>query len=143
MLTGVTPAYARPLHPVHAMLLAFPLALFLAALLSDIAYFNTFQIQWSNFSSWLIAGGLVGNGFALLWALVDLIRFRRGALGLPVAYFVALLASFVLGFINALVHAKDAWAVMPTGLYLSIAVALLGLVAALLGYSGYRTVEVR
>lgn len=143
MLTGVTPAYARPLHPVHAMLLAFPLALFLAALLSDIAYFNTFQIQWSNFSSWLIAGGLVGNGFALLWSLIDLIRFRRGGLGLSLAYFIALLATFVLGFINALVHAKDAWAVMPTGLYLSIAVALLGLVAAWLGYSGYRTVEVR
>ena len=125
------------------MLLAFPLALFLAALLSDITYFNTFQIQWSNFSSWLIAGGLIGNGFALLWALVDLIRFRRGGLGLSLAYFIALLATFVLGFINALVHAKDAWAVMPTGLYLSIAVALLGLVAALLGYSGYRTVEVR
>ena len=125
------------------VLLAFPLALFLAALLSDITYFNTFQIQWSNFSSWLIAGGLIGNGFALLWALVDLIRFRRGGLGLSLAYFIALLATFVLGFINALVHAKDAWAVMPTGLYLSIAVALLGLVAALLGYSGYRTVEVR
>lgn len=143
MYTEATTAYARPIHPVHAMLLALPLTCFLAALLSDIAYFNTFQIQWSNFSSWLIAGGLVGNGFALLWALIDLIRFRRGGLGLPLAYFVALLASFVLGFINALVHAKDAWAVMPTGLYLSVAVALLALAAAWLGHSGYRFVEAR
>ena len=143
MGTKVTPTDARPLHPVHAMLLAIPFALFLAALLSDIAYFNTFQIQWSNFSSWLIAGGLVGNGFALLWALVDLIRFRRGGLGFPLAYFVALLALFVLGFINALVHAKDAWAVMPTGLYLSVVVALVAMAAAWLGHSGYRSVEAR
>lgn len=143
MFTEVTPAYVRLIHPIHAMFLAFPLALFVAALLSDIAYFNTFHVQWSNFSSWLIAGGLVGNGFALLWALVDLIRFRRSGMALPRAYVAALLASFVLGFINALVHAKDAWAVMPTGLYLSIAVALLGLVGAWLGYSGYRSVEVR
>lgn len=143
MALDVTLAYARPLHPVHAMLLAFPLALFVAALFSDIAYFNTFHIQWSNFSSWLIAGGLVGNGFALLWALVDLIRFRRGGLTLPLAYFAVLLASFVLGFINALVHAKDAWAVMPAGLYLSLVVALLALAGAWLGYSGSRSVEIR
>jgi uncharacterized membrane protein len=143
MVMDVTPAYVRPLHPVHAMLLAFPLSFFVAALLSDIAYFNTFHVQWSNFSSWLIAGGLVGNGFALLWALVDLIRFRRGGNALPLAYFAVLLASFVLGFVNALVHAKDAWAVMPTGLYLSVTVALLSLAGAWLGYSGFRSVEVR
>lgn len=47
---------ARPLHPLHAILLAFPLPLFLGALISDFAYWSSFQIQWSNFSSWLIAG---------------------------------------------------------------------------------------
>jgi uncharacterized membrane protein len=143
MITNVSRTSARRLHPLHAILLAFPVALFTAALLSDITYFSTFHIQWSNFASWLIAGGLVGNGFALLWTLIDLVRYRRGGSTRPLVYFAALLALFILGFINALVHAKDAWAVMPTGLYLSIAVALLGLVAAWLGYSGNRSVEVR
>jgi hypothetical protein len=50
---------------------------------------------------------------------------------------------FVVGFINALVHAKDAAATMPTGLYLSIIATLLALVAAAIGYSGFRSVEVR
>jgi uncharacterized membrane protein len=59
---------------LHAILLAFPLPLFLGALISDFAYRSSFQIQWFNFSSWLIAGGLLVGSFALLWSLVDLIR---------------------------------------------------------------------
>lgn len=125
------------------MLLAFPLALFFAALLSDIAYFNTFQIQWSNFSSWLIAGGLVGTGVTMVWALVDLFRLRRSRSRRPLFYFLALLAMFVAGFVNELVHAKDAWATMPEGLYLSILTLLLAVVASWIGFSGYRTTEVR
>lgn len=132
----------RPLHPLHAILLAFPFPLFLGALASDLAYRSTFHVQWANFSSWLIAGGLVGGGFALLWALVNL--FRRGTAdkGLLVTYFLVLLAMWVLGLVNAFVHAKDAWATMPEGLYLSVLTTLLALVAAWIGYSGFRTGEV-
>jgi uncharacterized membrane protein len=135
------PALLRPLHPLHAILLAFPFPLFLGALLSDLAYWGTFQIQWANLSSWLIAGGLVGGGFALLWALVDLFRFRGFGSFRPLIYFVLLLLMWVLGFINALVHAKDAWATMPEGLYLSAVTTLLALAAAWIGYSGVRSVE--
>jgi uncharacterized membrane protein len=136
------PAFLRPLHPLHAILLAFPFPLFLAALVSDIAYWGTFQIQWANFSSWLVAGGLLGGGFAMLWALIDLFRFRRVRSRRPLVYFVLLLVMWVLGFINALVHAKDAWATMPEGLYLSAVTTLLALAAAWIGYSGFRSVEV-
>jgi uncharacterized membrane protein len=132
----------RPIHPLHAILLAFPLPLFLGALLSDLAYRGSFQIQWANFSSWLIAGGLLVGAFALLWALINLFRSRPGRRGRPAAYFVVLLAMWVLGFINALVHAKDAWATMPEGLYLSAITVLLALVASWIGYSGFRTGEV-
>ena len=142
MVAVPTTPYVRPLHPLHAVLLAFPFSLFLGALLSDLAYWNTFQIQWANFSSWLIAGGLVGGGFALLWALVDLIRFRRSGGLSALIYFVLLLVMFVLGFVNALVHARDAWATMPESLYLSAVTTLLALAAAWIGYSGFRSVEV-
>ncbi|NKE43627.1 hypothetical protein HB662_02485 [Roseomonas frigidaquae] len=141
--SGVAPGYLRPLHPLHAILLAFPLPLFLGALLSDIAYSATFHVQWANFASWLITGGLVLGGFALLWALVDLIRggaARRKSRGI---YFVVLLAMWVIGFLNALVHAKDAWATMPEGLYLSVVATLLALVASWMGYSGFQHRETR
>nr|WP_201751971.1 DUF2231 domain-containing protein [Microvirga arsenatis] len=133
----------RPLHPLHAILLAFPLPLFAGALLSDLAYRSTYHVQWANFSSWLIAGGLFGGGFAVLWALVNLFRrgpARKGRLAL---YFVVLLAMWGLGLVNALVHAKDAWATMPEAVYLSAVTTLLALVAAWIGYSGFQSGGVR
>src|SRR5512138_1402291 len=70
----------RPLHPLHAILLAFPLPLFLGALLGDLAYRASFEVQWINFSAWLIAGALLVGAFALLWALIGLLRSRvRGS----------------------------------------------------------------
>jgi uncharacterized membrane protein len=127
----------KPLHPLHAVLLAATIPLFLGAVLSDLAYSSSYQVQWSNFASWLIAGGLVFAGFALLWALVDLRgAHRRG--GRSLVYVLLLLATWVLGFINALVHARDAWATMPTGLTLSVIVAVLACVATWLGFSSLR-----
>ena len=133
----------RPIHPLHAIFLAFPLPLFLSALLSDLAYRSSYHVQWINFAAWLIAGGLLVGAFALLWALVELLRRPTARTGRPMTYFIALLVMWVLGVVNALVHAKDAWATMPEGLYLSMIVTLLALVATWIGYSGLRVVEVR
>jgi uncharacterized membrane protein len=136
------PGLSRPLHPLHAILLAFPLPLFLGALLSDVAYWKTFHVQWANFSSWLIAGGLLIGGFVVLWALIDLFRSGAARRRHAVIYFIVLLAMWVLGLVNAFVHGKDAFAIMPEALYLSAIVALLALVAAWLGYSGVRPGDV-
>ena len=141
MATIARSTETRPLHPLHAMLLAFPLALFTGALISDLAYWSTYQIQWANFASWLIFGGLLFGTFALLWSIVGLVRGRRR--GRPLLYFLLLLAMWLLALINALVHARDAWGSMPAGLYLSVIVTLLAVVAAWIGYSGPRTGETR
>lgn len=127
----------RP-SPLHAILLAGTVPLFLGALLSDIAYWRSYQIQWSNFSSWLIAGGLVFCGLAVLFALANLIRANRKR-GRPLIYLLLLLATWVLGFVNALEHAKDAWAIMPAGLVLSAIVTLLACVTAWIGLSNLRS----
>jgi uncharacterized membrane protein len=136
------PGLSRPLHPLHAILLAFPLPLFLGALLSDITYSKSFHVQWANFSSWLIAGALVIGGFVVLWALIDLLRSGKARRRRVAMYFVVLLVMWVLGLVNAFVHGKDAYAIMPEALYLSAIVALLALVAAWIGYSGFRSGEV-
>ncbi|MCC2978444.1 hypothetical protein LK533_17475 [Sphingomonas sp. PL-96] len=120
------------------MLLAATLPLFLGALLSDIAYGRSAEVQWANFASWLNAGGMVFCGLALLWAVIELVRKDRRTRS-AMLVFGLLLATFVLGFIDALVHAKDAWAMMPEGLILSLIVAALAIAATWVGFSSYRT----
>ena len=131
------------IHPLHAFLLAACVPLFLGALLSDWAYSSTYEIQWTNFASWLLVGALVFAGFALLWAVIDLLRADRSWTGRPLIYFLVLLVAWVFGFINALVHAKDAWAKMPEALILSVIVTILALVACWLGFSSWRSGEVK
>lgn len=127
----------HPLHPLHALLLAGALPLFLGALLSDLAYSQSYELQWKNFASWLIVGALVFSGFALLWALIEMLRKdRRGAR--RIIDFLLLLAAWVLGFINALIHAKDAWASMPEALILSALTAVLAIAATWFGFSTRR-----
>lgn len=121
---------------MHAVLAFSALPLFLGALLSDWAYTSSYQIQWLNFSSWLIAAGLVMAGLALLGAALDLLRSRAARPHRGATCLLLLLATFVLGFINALIHAKDAWATMPTGLVLSALVFVLGAAASAAGLIG-------
>lgn len=125
--------YPSVIHPIHAVLLAGTLPLFLGAVLSDWAYASSYQIQWNNFSSWLIVGGLVFAGIALVFAIVDLCRASRRAPGAGL-YTLVLLATWVVGLFNALMHARDAWAGMPAGLVMSIVCALLALVATWMGF---------
>ncbi len=122
------------LHPLHAVLVAGTIPLFLGALISDIAYACTYQIQWQNFSSWLIVGGLVFAAAALVFAVFELVRADRREPRLWL-YFLLLLIGWVVGFFNALIHAKDAWASMPAGLVLSAIVLLLVCVATGIGHS--------
>lgn len=129
--------YSSIIHPIHAVLLAGTIPLFLGALLSDWAYASSYHIQWNNFASWLIVGGLFFSGIALLFAIVDLCRASRRAPGIGL-YVLLLLATWVVGLFNALWHARDAWASMPAGLALSIICALLACVATWMGFRARR-----
>ena len=143
MATAAARPYRRSIHPVHAVLLASGLPLFLGALLSDWAYADTYQVQWINFASWLVAGALVFTGAALLWAVIEALRADAPRGRGKWIYAGLLAATFVIGFIDALVHAKDAGATMPGGLILSVIVFLLALAATWAGLSGPRGGEPR
>lgn len=131
------PNHVRRLHPVHAVLLAGALPLFLGAFLADWAYSSTYEVQWTNFAAWLIAGGLVFVGAALVWAIIDALRGSPARKGTSWLGAGLLAATFALGFVNALVHAKDGWAAMPAGLILSLIVLVLALAAIWAGFSGH------
>lgn len=132
-------------NPLHAILLAFPVALYPSALLSDITYLNSAEVQWTNMSSWLIAGADVFAGIVLAWALLGLFFGRaRHAKGCGTLYLIVVAAMFVAGVINAFQHARDGWHSVGTlGLVLSIACTLLAFVAAFIAYGGTTHVEKR
>ncbi len=131
--------FHRPLtHPVQVVLVVSTLPLFLGAILSDWAYSASFQVQWINFAAWLNAGALVFLGAALLWSVVAALRSTAGSRRAAWMLLYAIAATFVVGFIGALVHAKDAGATMPAGLYLSAIVLILTVITIWLGFTGHR-----
>lgn len=138
MVATVERRYATPtFHPLHVLLLGGALTLFLGALLSDIGYARTYEIQWNNFASWLIASGLVVSAIAMVCALIGLVPSRRSRYS--VLHAVLLLATWIVGFFNALMHARDAWASMPGGLVLSVITFALACVATFFALCAPRT----
>lgn len=122
------------LHPLHAVLLAGTIPLFLGATLCDYAYSSNYHIQWATFASWLNVGGLIFAGLAFLCAMIGFFRSPHRSVVLLI-YPALLLLTWILGFVNALVHARDAWAMMPAGFALSIVVTLLAGTATWVGFS--------
>jgi uncharacterized membrane protein len=106
----------------------------MAALFTDFMYSSNALMQWSNFSAWLIAGGLV---LALVSAIVLLIEVALGRAGaIRWLDFALLAAAAIISIVNVLVHTRDAWtSVVPTGLTLSVIVAILLLIAGVRGWT--------
>jgi uncharacterized membrane protein len=130
-------AFRARIEPLRGILMAFPIALFTSAVISDIAYLQSAQMQWSNFSAWLIVGGLVFGGLAGLWALIDLaLSWRSPARRAALIHVAALALAWIVGLINAFKHSQDAWSsVGAFGLTLSILSMILVLVAGWFAYS--------
>ena len=130
-------AFRARIEPLRGILMAFPIALFTSAVISDIAYLQSAQMQWSNFSAWLIVGALVFGGLAGLWALIDLaLSWRSPARRAALIHVAALALAWIVGLINAFKHSQDAWSsVGAFGLTLSILSMILVLVAGWFAYS--------
>lgn len=131
-------------NALHAILLGFPIALFSANLVTDITYLRTEEIQWTNFSAWLNAGGLVFGGLVLAWALVSLLFGLRSIHRLHRLVYAVLLALMCLvGLVNAFQHSRDGWSSVGTfGLILSILTVILALAAGLIAHSSLFSREV-
>ncbi len=127
---------------VHRLLLSFPIALFTGALVTDITYLRTAEIQWTNFSAWLIVGALIFGGIAGAWAILDAV-IARSTTRLPRLIYLGLLAAaWLLGLMNAFKHSQDAWSsVGAFGLILSILCTLLILAAGFMAFSDWTSTD--
>lgn len=124
---------SRP--PLRAIPLHFAAACFVGVLLTDLTYWMTAEMTWANFSAWLLTAGLLLGGLAGVAGIVDIARGRLVLrTGVGWLYVLCSVAIFVLAFLNALFHSRDAWtSVVPTGLTLSVIVVVLMLANVVLG----------
>jgi uncharacterized membrane protein len=122
-------------HPIHTMIVPFPLVCYCLTVLTDAMFLKTQQIQWSNFSAWLLAVGVVTAILAAIAGSIDFwanrgIREQKSAWPHALGNSLALL----LAIWNLMVHGHDAYtSVYPTGMILSVITALLVIVTAWLG----------
>ncbi len=64
-------------HPVHPMLIHFPVAALLGLILTDMAYIYSGDFFWARASFWLLAVGVIGGTVSGLIGLIDLIIVPR------------------------------------------------------------------
>ena len=131
--SGVPSTVSVAGHPIHPILVQFPVAFLVGALLADIVYWLTDDTFWARASFWLIVGGLLGGVAAALTGILDFLRIervrKRTAGWAPLFLNVGVL---VLTIINLLIRlGNPVSALLPWGLILSV------IVATLLGVSGW------
>ena len=85
---------------------------------------------WLDFSTWLLLAGLIAGAIGGMVLIVEMIRAGHGRTRALTVHFLLLLAAWVVEVFNSFIHARDGWtAVVPTGIILSAAAALLSLLA--------------
>src|SRR5215217_7754935 len=58
-------------HPIHPMLIPFPVACFVLAFVSDLAFWRTANAFWASASLWLLGIGLIMAALAAVIGLID------------------------------------------------------------------------
>lgn len=120
-------------HPVHPMLVPFPIVCFIGALVADIVFLNNGDAGWATASRWLLG---VGIGMAALAAIAGLTDFmgdqRIRGLSHAVQHMLANVTVVVLEIVNFVLRLGNNDTIGSVGVYIS-AVAVLVLV-----FSGWR-----
>ncbi|MHC2569438.1 DUF2231 domain-containing protein [Rhizobium leguminosarum] len=118
-------------YPIQSLFVPFPFVCFTLALATDIAFWQSGNVMWQNFSAWLLFAGLMMGLLGIIAGLMDLMRPRTRPLRPPFLSSRLYLIILALALANSLVHAGDGWtAVVPYGLALSAVIFLLCLVDA-------------
>ena len=124
-------------RPIYPMIVPFPIACFVGALLTDLTYWQTAEMMWADFSAWLITVGVILGYVAAIAGLIDFLGNRLIRAQAPAwPYVIGNLVVLILATINMFVHTHDAWtSVVPWGLTLSALVVLTLLFTTWMGWS--------
>lgn len=121
-------------HPIHPMLIPFPIAFFIGAFVCDLLYWQTTNAGWATAAIWLIGAGLVMAALAAVVGLIDVLGDAQiralsdiwwHAGGNVVVVLIELYSWYAR-------YTQGTAAVVPKGLILSL------LVVCILGFTGWK-----
>lgn len=141
-MTRIHPTYrSKFATTVFDLLNPIPYGLFVGTLIFDIAYAITRNVFWGKGAAWLVTAGLL---FAIIPRFINL-----GHVWLPSRYpstqsekfdFWLNLVGIVAAIFNAFVHSRDAYAMVPLNVILSVVTVVLlsvGQIALAVRKSGF------
>jgi uncharacterized membrane protein len=121
-------------HPIHPMLIPFPIAFFVATFVCDLVFWGSGSEFWASTSFWLLGAGLVMSALAAVAGLTDVVgdeKIRRlKDLWLHAGGNIAVVLIQAYNFY--LRYDQGSAAVVPTGTILS------ALVVAILLFTGWK-----
>jgi uncharacterized membrane protein len=126
-------------HPIHPMLIPFPIAFFVGTFACDIAYWVTGNANWAMVTPWLLGAGIIMAALAALAGLTDVIGEER-IRGLADAWWhaggnvIVVLIELYNWFAR---YQEGAAAILPKGIILSLVVVLILLFT---GWKGWEMV---
>lgn len=135
--SGVPSTVAIAGHPLHPLIVTFPIALLTSVLATDLGYWLTRDFFWARASIWLIGAGIVTGLIAAATGMMDFLkidRVRQHSAGW--IHMVGNVAALGISLVNlGLRWGNPAGAILPTGIILSL------IVATALGVTGWYGAE--
>ena len=119
-------------HPIHPMLVPFPIVCFILTFVCDILYTQG-HTELATASNWLLIIGLVMGALAAVAGLTDFLGDQRlRGLADALKHMLANVTAVVLEIVNLFLRLKDSASIGSTGVYISLVVVLILL------YSGWK-----
>jgi uncharacterized membrane protein len=124
-------------HPIHPMLVVFPIGFLVGALATDLAFWGTSDPFWARASKWLLGAGIVMGVLAAVAGLIEFVTISRvRSLAAGWVHFLGNATAILLSVWNLLhrMSSSDAGAgVVPFGVTLSAVVVVIFLITGWLG----------
>jgi uncharacterized membrane protein len=114
-------------HPIHPMLIPFPIAFLVATFVSDLIFWRTGSPGWATASLWLLGAALIMAALAALAGLTDFLGDARiRDLSTAWLHMVGNVVAVLLSLWNwYLRYQGGEAAILPTGVLISLIVVLI------------------
>jgi uncharacterized membrane protein len=119
-------------HPIHPMLIPFPIVCFIGTLITDIVYSQNANAGFATASHWLLIIGLVMAALAAVAGLTDFLGDKRIQGADAVKHMLANVTAVVLEVVNLVLRLGNNDFIPSAGVYISVVVVLI------LIYSGWK-----